>query len=73
MGQSDRRVGGASVLASRLECEDDDEDEGDPKDTRLLTRDVNRAKIALSLMGAYWFRPDEYAGGGMPRTMRWTR
>src|SRR5438552_17807646 len=24
-------------------------------------------------MGAYWFRPGRYAGGGMPRMVRWPR
>jgi hypothetical protein len=24
-------------------------------------------------LGAHWFRPDECARGGMPRTMRWPR
>src|SRR6516162_8426592 len=38
-----------------------------------LTRPTDDARLRLHLLGAYWFRPGRYAGGGMPRTVRWPR
>ena len=39
----------------------------------VLDRFVGRGDIELSFLGAYWFRPGEYARGGMPRMVRWPR
>jgi hypothetical protein len=41
---------------------------------RALTIGKFQARIGLfRWMGAYWFRPERYARGGMPRTVRWPR
>jgi hypothetical protein len=34
---------------------------------------VTGQAILTRRLGAYWFRPGEYARGGMPRMVRWPR
>jgi hypothetical protein len=44
---------------------------------RKVGRELDQSSIAsdieLSFSGAYWYRPGEYARGGMPRMVRWPR